>query len=419
MNTNISNISTKTIENLSKKSEDITPIAYTNEFCKVAKNLKLSIEECQYFEKTLSKISKDEIEASNVSKVETIYDIIDILIQRIPSGSINKVSQLFQDSLQPSISLSIAEDLKSFCIKIGDSPSLIFEETIQQEMEKFIEKRFEVDKKIVAQKTADIARLISLMNKYLGDAIDSNKDGSSTVSNIKHEIKSINITGSTKDELNQLQSKLVEAAITIENEMSSVNKNLQSGKKDVVELERKVIALERELKETKLKSTKDFLTGTLNRRSYESEIKKFENAYIREQKDYAIVFFDIDHFKSVNDTYGHECGDVILKTFAALILKLTRDTDIVGRYGGEEFIVALHHNNKEELNKYISRIKNVITKNKFIHKDNKIKITFSAGVQLRSLHKSTSETITKADALLYKAKETGRNKIIFWDNREL
>ena len=356
MNTNISNISTKTIENLSKKSEDITPIAYTNEFCKVAKNLKLSIEECQYFEKTLSKISKDEIEASNVSKVETIYDIIDILIQRIPSGSINKVSQLFQDSLQPSISLSIAEDLKSFCIKIGDSPSLIFEETIQQEMEKFIEKRFEVDKKIVAQKTADIARLISLMNKYLGDAIDSNKDGSSNVSNIKHEIKSINITGSTKDELNQLQSKLVEAAITIENEMSSVNKNLQSGKKDVVELERKVIALERELKETKLKSTKDFLTGTLNRRSYESEIKKFENAYIREQKDYAIVFFDIDHFKSVNDTYGHECGDVILKTFAALILKLTRDTDIVGRYGGEEFIVALHHNNKEELNKYISRI---------------------------------------------------------------
>ncbi len=381
--------------------------------------MNLSKKEIEYFEKTLKQMSKQEIKNSNISPVHNIYDLIDILLLRIPRSNIDNMSKLFQDSLQPSISLTIGDDLHSFCIKIGDSPSLIFEESIQKEMEKFIEQRFAVDKKVVAQKTADIARLISLMNKYLGDAIDSSKSGSSNVSNIKDEIQSINLSGSTKEELDKLQTKLVQAAITIENEMTSVSKNLEDGQNEVVQLEQKVKILEKELKETKLQSTKDFLTGTLNRRAFDDEIKRFENGFLREKQNYAIVFFDIDHFKNVNDTYGHDCGDVILKTFSALLLKLTRDSDMIGRYGGEEFIAAVNYNNQSELEKYITRIKSVITKNKFIYKEHKIKITFSAGVQLRSNNNNAADTITNSDTLLYKAKETGRNKIIFWDGKEL
>ncbi len=415
----IAQVSKQALINLTKVGKDITPAEYSKEYCKVAKELNLSQTECEYFKELLNKISKEELVQSSVKEVESIYDIIEILLLRAPKKNISKMSELMQTSLQPSISLSIDDDLQSFCIKIGDSPSLIFEESIQQEMEKFIEKRFEVDKKIVAQKTADIARLISLMNKYLSDAIDSSKYGSSSVSDIKDELQSIRISGSTKDELNQLQTKLVQAAITIENEMTSVSKNLENGKNEVIILENKVKTLERELADAKLRSTKDFLTGTLNRKTYEEEIKKFENEFTRKGQNYAIIFFDIDHFKSVNDTYGHECGDIVLKTFSALLLKLTRDIDIVGRYGGEEFVVALHYNNKSELDKYVSRIKSVITKNKFVYKKHKLAITFSAGIQIRSENSSILETINKADKLLYKAKKTGRNKIIFWDGKEI
>ena len=415
----INEVSTRTILNLSQTNVAITPKAYATEYCKVANELALSSQECEYFQKVLSQISKDEIKNSQVTKVESIYDLIDILLQRAAPDNIQKMSELFQSSLQPSISFTIDDELQAFCVKIGDSPSLIFENSIQQEMEKFIENRFAVDKKVVAQKTADIARLISLMNKYLGDAITSSKSGGSSVSDIKNEIQAINLADSTRSELNKLQSKLVEAAINIENEMSSVSKNLQDGRNEVTALEQKVKALESELQETKLQSTKDFLTGTLNRKTYEAEIKKFENEYAREDKNYAIIFFDIDHFKKVNDTYGHDCGDVVLKTFASLLLKLTRDLDIVGRYGGEEFVVAVHYKNKDELNTYVSRIKSVITKNKFIYKDLKLKITFSAGVQIRSNNSSLEETITNADKLLYQAKKTGRNKIVFWDGHEL
>lgn len=419
MSDKISQISEETLLNLTKKGKSITPLEYEKEYCKVAKELNLSQSECEYFKQTLSKISKEEILQSNIKQIESTYDIIEVLLLRTPKKNIDQMSKLMQNSLQPSISLSINDDLQSFCIKIGDSPSLIFEESIQKEMEKFIEKRFEVDKKIVAKKTADIARLISLMNKYLSDAIDSSKSGSHNVTDIKKEIQSIQISGTTTDELNQLQTKLVQAAITIENEMTSVSKNLETGKSEVTILENKVKILERELAEAKLTSTKDFLTGTLNRKTYEEEIKKFESEFTRKKQNYAVIFFDIDHFKNVNDTYGHDCGDIVLKTFASLLLKLTREIDIVGRYGGEEFIVALHYNNKSELEKYVSRIKNVITKNKFIYKNEKIKITFSAGIQVRSNNSSTKDTITNADKLLYEAKQTGRNKIIFWDGKEI
>ena len=412
----ISNISKQTIDNLIKNKIELTPEEYTKEFCKQAKKVKLSVKECEYFKETLSKIDHDEL---GKQKPESIYDLVDILIQRVPQKNIQHMSELLQTSMQPSISLSIGDDLKSFCIKIGDSPSLIFEESIQHEMEKYIQNRFNVDQQVLSQKTADIARLVSLMNKYLSDAIESNNDGSSNVTNIKNEIESICPIKSTREDLGKLQSKLVEAAMTIENEMSNVNKNLESGQNDVLILEQKIQTLEKELQESQANNRKDHLTQTLNRRSLEEELIKTENKFQRDNQDYAIVFFDIDHFKDVNDVYGHEAGDIILHTFASLLLKLTRDTDTIARYGGEEFVAVLEYKSKEELYKYIERIKSVVTKNKFIYKEQKIQIKFSAGVEIRSNCQIANDTIVNADKLLYDAKHSGRNKIIFWDKKEI
>ena len=381
--------------------------------------MQLTQREIEYFNKTLKLITKEEIIQSKVHPVETIYDLIDILLLRIPRKNIENMSKVLQDSLQPSISLTIGDDLNSFCVKIGDSPSLIFEQSIQKEMENFIKKRFDVDKKILSQKTADIARLISLMNKYLGDAIDSSANGSSNVANIKEKLNSFSNTSSTKEDLDRLQTKLVEAAISIENEMNNVNENLKSGQEQVTKLENKIAQLEKELQQTKASSRLDHLTGVLNRRSYEEELSKVESLYQRTQQDYAVVFFDIDHFKNVNDTYGHDAGDIVLKTFSTLLKKLTRDTDILARYGGEEFIATLHYQDKEELHKYISRIKSAVTSNKFLYKDQKIRITFSAGVTIRSIYNTKEEAISDADKLLYEAKNSGRNKIIFWDKSVL
>lgn len=106
-------------------------------------------------------------------------------------------------------------------------------------MQKFITQRFEADKRVVKQKTEDIAKLITLMSKYLGDAIDSNSKGSDNVSEIKNTLESIKIA-KEHEHLNAIQSQLINAALSIENEMSTVNEQLQSGKTQVNALEEKI-----------------------------------------------------------------------------------------------------------------------------------------------------------------------------------
>jgi len=415
----ISHISKQTIDNITKQNKALTPTEYTIEFCKLAKKVNLTTKECEYFTKTLSMLEHSEIENSQNKDPKTIYDLVDILIQRVPKKNIQNMSEMIQSSMRPSISLSLGDDLKSFCIQIGDSPSLIFEESIQEEIKKFIQNRFQVDQKVLVQKTADIARLISLMNKYLGDAIDSNNTGSTNVTNIKNQLQSITNNNSSKEDLNNLQTKLVEAAKNIEQEMSNVNKNLETGQNEVLLLRQKVESLESELKETQAVSMIDYLTKIPNRRSFEVELKKAESNYQRNNEDYAIIFFDIDFFKKINDTFGHDAGDKILVIFASILNKLTRDTDTIARYGGEEFVAIVRYKNTEELYTYINRIKNIITNNKFIYLQNKIEVTFSAGVETRSDCKNENETVIKSDKLLYKAKNSGRDKIVFWNKKEL
>jgi len=405
----------KTLLNLGNKKIDATPNAYQKEFCSVAKEMKISVEECEKFKELVKKLNSSEQKEVTDKNIESIDDLVSLLLNRVAAKNLDSLANIFQSSMTPSINIELDENLAKFSIKIGNSPSLMFEEDIQKEMQLYITKRFEADKSVVKQKTEDIAKLVTLMGKYLNDAISSSDNGSESVSGIKDKIESLDMTSNNLKELSLLQSKLVSAALSIENEMSAVGEKFKDGKSQVTKLQEKVQKLEEELDSAKKESSIDHLTGLLTRRAFDEEIQRIENGYIRNKTQYAIVFFDIDHFKKVNDTYGHECGDVILKTFGKVLQKETRELDIVGRYGGEEFVAIIHFNLKRELLKYLKRIKSIITQNKFVYKKEKIQITFSAGTTIRGKYESYTNALQKADLLLYEAKESGRNKIIIDD----
>ena len=257
------------------------------------------------------------------------------------------------------------------------------------------------------------------MEEYLNEAISSNGSGSKNVLSIKEKIASINLQDHGFEALTKLQNELIHAASSIEKEMDTVTSKLQTGKSKVQELEEKVKTLEAELNRTKTENMRDHLTGLLTRRAFSEEIKKVESAYQRIQTQYAVVFFDLDHFKKLNDTYGHECGDVVLSTFGKILNKGVRDHDLVGRYGGEEFVAIIHFNLNRELLQFLKRIKTIVTENSFLYKDKKIKVTFSAGVAIRSSYDTYEDTLQKADVLLYQAKENGRNKIVLENGMEI
>jgi diguanylate cyclase (GGDEF)-like protein/PAS domain S-box-containing protein len=175
---------------------------------------------------------------------------------------------------------------------------------------------------------------------------------------------------------------------------------------------------ERKLLETKLKeiAIRDPLTNTYNRWYLMERFHQIIDNYKRVKNPFSLVILDIDFFKEINDSYGHQAGDYILTNFANIVNQNIRSYDIFGRYGGEEFILLLPDTDKENAYILVKRILNIIRNNPFIYEDIGIKLTFSSGIiesSEISLDKvSVDELIKVADSRLYEAKQTGRNKIV-------
>ena len=415
----INSVVKDTLINLRKNNKLATPSNYTNEFLKISKKYKLSIQESEDFKKYVKQLNSNEKIVAKKLKIETTEELVPLLLKRVASKNVKNLANLMNNSLVPSISIELNGSLSKFSIKLGDEPALIFEDDIQKEMQNFINKRYEADKAIVKQKTTDIAKLVTLMGKYLNDAISSTKQGYSSVSHIKDELESFSLSSNNFKQLSSLQSQLISAATSIEDEMHKAGKNFSSSKNHVNSLEKEISKLKNELSDVKEQGKYDHLTDLLTRKAYEIEVKNFENNYQRNGVFYALVFLDIDHFKIINDNYGHDAGDVVLKTFARVLKRQTRKIDIIGRYGGEEFVAIVHYDNQNDLIQYLSRIKKIISDNDFIYKDKTIHIEFCAGVTLRHNYETYEDTLSKADALLYDAKNSGRNRIILEDGTVL
>jgi diguanylate cyclase (GGDEF)-like protein len=174
------------------------------------------------------------------------------------------------------------------------------------------------------------------------------------------------------------------------------------------------IALEnaRILQETQTQAITDSLTGIYNRRGL-FKMGEFEFQRARRiQRPFSILMFDIDHFKKVNDTYGHAVGDQILQQLAQRCAKTSRATDLVGRYGGEEFIILLTETNLEAAKIIGERLRQSIQQTPFNTDTGEIIVTTSIGVT-ESLPTDTLATLIKrADTALYKAKNAGRNCVV-------
>lgn len=165
--------------------------------------------------------------------------------------------------------------------------------------------------------------------------------------------------------------------------------------------------------QTRYLSLTDALTGLYNRRHFNAEL---EREFMRSKRyggNLCIAIIDIDFFKKINDTYGHLCGDYVLKEVAYLILENFRKTDMVFRYGGEEFVVLMTETSLENSLIPLERLRKTIENNNFIFKGEKIKVTISIGAETNHTE-STEEFLNNADKALYQAKQSGRNQTVLF-----
>jgi diguanylate cyclase (GGDEF)-like protein len=154
----------------------------------------------------------------------------------------------------------------------------------------------------------------------------------------------------------------------------------------------------------------DALTNAYNRRSFEefleTEIKRFK----RHKVNFSIALADIDHFKKINDTYGHNYGDIVLKSISSILREGIRDQDIVARWGGEEFIFLFPETESDGAMIVLNKVRDRILKN-HTNESNKPNITMTFGCAVFDGTKSALEVIKDADSALYFGKENGRNQI--------
>ena len=172
--------------------------------------------------------------------------------------------------------------------------------------------------------------------------------------------------------------------------------------------QRKLKILNKKLNELYLT---DKLTGLYNRFKIDKELSsQKDNIDRNDSYSCGLILIDIDYFKSINDTLGHLVGDCILKDISKLLKNNLRKTDIIGRWGGEEFLIILPFTSKDIAKKIAENLRALIEENNFSYKMNR-KVTISIGVTEFSKSKSVEDTLLLVDNLLYKAKENGRNRV--------
>jgi diguanylate cyclase (GGDEF)-like protein len=160
-------------------------------------------------------------------------------------------------------------------------------------------------------------------------------------------------------------------------------------------------------------NTRDSLTGVYNRKFLESQLRNELKRFKRGLRPFGLIMLDIDFFKKINDTYGHLCGDYVLKSLASSISSTIRSTDILARYGGEEFFCLLTETDIHSATHLAEMLRKVVENKMFTFQDTPIRITISLGVTAVSQEVQSSEVLLrKADDALYEAKRTGRNKVI-------
>ncbi len=162
--------------------------------------------------------------------------------------------------------------------------------------------------------------------------------------------------------------------------------------------------------EYKQKATLDNLTGAFNREYFETVITNVIEETISQKKELGIIILDIDHFKNINDTYGHNIGDEVLVFLSQLVQKNLREEDILIRWGGEEFIMVVKISTKEDFISIAEGLREKIETTPILQVSN---ITASFGMTFYKRAEEIKETIQRADEALYTSKQSGRNKVTF------
>ena len=253
--------------------------------------------------------------------------------------------------------------------------------------------------------------LKSLMTTFidrLGEVTEQTGDYHSKIAEYSKKISGAN----NLTELSHLLDDIMRDTREVQASAQRSHEDLLNTRKQAHDAEERVRQLEEELEQASEKMHEDQLTGALNRRGMDDAMERELTRADRQHTPVSLALLDIDNFKQLNDTLGHQAGDHALVHLTTVIKESLRPTDQVARYGGEEFIIIMSETSLEEAMATVTRLQRELTKKFFLHNNERKLITFSAGVALRSADESADDLISRADKAMYDAKKAGKNRVV-------
>jgi diguanylate cyclase len=253
--------------------------------------------------------------------------------------------------------------------------------------------------------------LKSLMTTFidrLGDLTESTGEYHSKIEGYSQKIGGAdNIT-----ELSHILADIMQDTRVIQASALRSHEELLTTRKQANEAEERVRKLEQELEQVSELVREDQLTGALNRRGMEETLDREFKRADRAKALVSVALLDIDNFKQLNDTLGHQGGDEALIHLTRVIKDALRPSDSVARYGGEEFLIILPDTGMQQAMETLERLQRELTKKFFLHNNERKLITFSAGVALRAEDEDKEDLIGRADKAMYHAKQSGKNRVV-------
>jgi len=242
----------------------------------------------------------------------------------------------------------------------------------------------------------------------LGDIVTTTGDYHSTIERCADRISKSNNISELTDVLDEVMRETRNVQFTALRSRDE----LEEMRQKVVESEKEVARLQTELAEASDMVRQDALTGTLNRKGTDEALDKEFARSQRQGSRLCIALLDVDNFKKLNDSLGHNAGDEALVHLAGVIGQTIRPQDTLGRYGGEEFVVLLPDTQLEEGVGAMTRVQRELTKRFFLHNNDKVLITFSCGVAELAQDESPRDGLQRADQAMYLAKRSGKNRVV-------
>ena len=218
----------------------------------------------------------------------------------------------------------------------------------------------------------------------------------------------------TKDthEVNQLIGAILDETRMVQKEAIRSHGIMVTAQKEAKEAEDRITELEAKLAHMSELVREDQLTGSLNRRGLDDIFEREAGRADRRGTPLCAAMLDLDNFKKLNDTHGHAAGDVALVHLVRIVKQTLRSIDVIARYGGEEFFIIMPETTLEEAAQAMSRMQRELTTHFFTANDQRLFITFSAGVALRNQHETQESFIKRTDNAMYEAKKSGKNRVV-------